>query len=421
MHSIITLQNGLKVIVIPVADAKSVTMMKMYRVGSRYETDDISGAAHFLEHMVFKGTVKRPTSLIITKELDRVGAQYNAFTGKDMTAYYVKIAAEHFELAADVISDITYNSTLPDEEMEKEKGVIIEEIKLYEDNPARYVDDIYEEVAFIGGTLGRNIIGTRETVSGMKRSDLLNFKASHYDDAHSALVVSGYVPENVKEVLEKYFSVPLTNPERVGYQPYTEAQNELRLRTHVKDVEQTHLQLGFRSKGLKSEDVFIYSVISAALGGGMSSILFDQIREKRGLCYYIRMYPDLYEDVGSIVIRAGLNTDKVPEAISATLEILEKFKVSGLSAEELSDAKDFLIGNMVLDLEDSANVAEMYIKRFILTGAILTPEEIKSKVSAVTKHDILRVAQEIFQSERLSVALIAPQSMDETLRPLLKL
>jgi len=421
MHSQITLPNGLKVILIPVADAKSVTIMKMYKVGSRYETDQISGAAHFLEHMIFKGTQKRPSSLIITKELDRVGAQYNAFTGKDITAYYVKIAAEHFEMALDVISDITYHSTLPDEELQKEKGVVIEEIKLYEDNPMRYVDDLFEEVAYEGGTLGRNIIGTRETVSGMTRSDLFEFKKTHYDDAHSALVIAGYVPMNSQELLQKYFSVQALEPARENYQPYTDGQNETRVRTYVKDVEQTHLQLGFKSKGLSSDDTFIYSVISAALGGGMSSILFDEIREKRGLCYYISMFPDLYEDVGSIVIKAGLNTDKVPEAITATLDILKKFKTDGLTDQELADAKDFMIGNMVLDLEDSANLAQMYVKRFVLLGKIYTPEELKQRITAVTKDDILRVANEVFVQERLNLALIGPKNMDEALRPLLKI
>ncbi len=405
----LTLSNGLRVIVVPMRDAESITFLKGYHVGSRQETDELSGAAHFIEHLMFKGTVKRPKARDIMRALDAVGAEYNAFTAKDMTAYYIKIAADKAELAADILSDMLYHATFPAEEIERERGVILEEMKMYEDTPTRHIDDVFEQEAYKESSLGRFIIGNRESIYKMTRDQLLEYKNSFYTDDQSVLVVAGKVPDNIDELLERYFNVrhEANGAFALHAKETVFTLSEPRVRVLKKTVEQIHLQLGYRCKGFTDDDSYVHSVISTHLGGGMSSVLFDEVREQRGLCYYIRMYPDLYEDVGNIVVRAGLNKEKIADALEVIQNILQDFARNGMTDEELQQAKDQIIGGLKLSLEDSANRAELYLKRYLLAGEIMSPQDRIDRVQAVTKDDILRVSQEIFRTSNATLAVIA--------------
>lgn len=423
MHKEIVLKNGLKVLLVPIEGVKSLTVMKMYNVGSRHETREIAGMAHFLEHMMFKGTNKRKTAQDISVELDSVGAQFNAFTGKDVTGYYVKVAAEKFELAVDILSDMLYDSVFDSGELEKEKGVIIEEMKAYEDQPMHYVDDLYEELVFKGNNLGEKIIGSRETIRSATRQAMVEFRNRYYHDHNSILCVAGAVPQNAEDLLNNYWKKPASEVEKTGknYDKFQPAQNEPKVFTFAKKVEQAHLQLGFLSEGFASKDLYVYQIICAILGGGMSSRLFEELREKRGLCYYIRMSPDLYEDAGSLVVKAGVNHDKIEEAISVIVDELKKIKNGQLSEKEVQKAKDFLIGNLILDQEDSAHVAELYLRQYVVSGKLLAPDQKIEMLRAVTLDDVNRVAGRIFAAENINLALIANEPQAESYRKLLKI
>ena len=422
MHKELILKNGSRVVLVPNKDAKSMTVMKMYHVGSRQEEDSISGLAHFIEHMMFKGTEKRKTSIDITKELDGIGAQYNAFTSKDITGYYVKASAEKIETAFDILSDMLYNSTFDANELEKEKGVIVEEMKLYEDNPMRYISDIYEELLYQGNSLSRFIIGNRETINGMDRGRMVNFKEKYYNDANGLLCVAGFVPDNIEELLNKYFIQELKH-EITGHTFAAHQWNhgQPRIRIFDKKVEQSHLHLGFACEGFANDEAEAYDLICTILGGGMSSRLFDEVREKRGLCYYIRMFPDLYHDAGSLLIKAGLNQEKLPEAIEVILAEVAKIKAGDFTAEELQRAKDFLIGNFVLDMEDSANVAQFYLREQAVTGKLILPEEKIEKLKSLNKEELIKVANKVFVTERINLAVIADNLDEKLIKLLLKI
>lgn len=423
MHKEITLKNGLKVLLVPIPGVQSLTIMKMYNVGSRQETPDIFGVAHFLEHMMFKGTQKRPIARDISHELEAVGAQYNAFTGKDMTAYYVKVAAPKFELAVEVLADMLYNSKFDSEELAKEKGVVIEEMKVYEDQPSHYVEDIYEEMIFSGNNLSEKILGTRETINAMTREQLVDYRDRFYHDHNSILCVSGAVPENAEDVLNQYWNHPQTNKELNGniYQPFVNTQTEPRVTVFAKKVEQAHLQIGFMCDGFSSEESYAYHVLCSVMGAGMSSRLFEELREKRGLCYYVRMSPDLFTDAGSLVVKSGLNQDKLEEAITIILSELKKLKEELVESKELEKAKDFIIGNTILSLEDSAHVAESYMRTYVVTGKLLTPQEKMAKVAAVTAEDVMNVAKKILVNERMNLAVITTEPDKDKLLSLLKI
>lgn len=423
MHKQIVLKNGLKVLLVPIPGVKSLTVMKMYNVGSRQESPEIFGVAHFLEHMMFKGTEKRPNARDISHELEAVGAQYNAFTGKDMTAYYVKVAAPKFELAVEVLADMLYNSKFDSEELTKEKGVVIEEMKVYEDQPSHYVEDIYEELIYSGNNLSERILGTRQTINSMTRENLSDYRDRFYHDHNSILCVSGAVPENAEEVLNQYWNKPVSNNEMNGnvYQPFVNPQTEPRVTVFAKKVEQAHLQIGFMCDGFSSEENYAYYVLCSVMGAGMSSRLFEELREKRGLCYYVRMSPDLYIDAGSLVVKSGLNQDKLEESIVIILSELKKLKEELVENKELEKAKDFIIGNTILNMEDSAHVAESYMRTYVVSGKLITPDERMAKIAAVTAEDVMNVAKKILTNERMNLAVITTAPDKEKLLSLLKI
>lgn len=405
-----TFDNGLRLITAPLDSSETATIIVMFATGSRYETPEINGMSHFLEHMFFKGTESRPTSLDITKELDGVGAEYNAFTSKDHTAYYVKVAHQHLPLAIDVVSDMLLNSKFDAEELEKEKGVIVEEINMYEDNPLMYISDIFEEEMYKGSKLGWLIAGSRETVRATTREAMVNYKETHYRGDNTVVCVAGKLPEDIEEQIKKAFSSLKGEVKKngFGYEPITIDQSEPRVRLMHRKAEQAQIGLGFPAYADSHPDIEASKVLATILGGNMSSRLFLEVREKHGLAYMVRAGVTDYQDTGNFMVRAGLDKNRIKEAIKVIREELEKIKTDGASEDELKRSKDYLVGANSISLENTSTVATWYAEQESLLNHVDTPSERFHKIQAVTADDVKRVANDLFDFTKSTLAIIGP-------------
>ena len=355
-----TLPNGLRIITVPMKDNPTVTVLVLVAVGSKYETKEINGLSHFLEHMCFKGTKKRPTALHISHELDSVGAQYNAFTGQEYTGYYAKAAAKHAPLLVDVVSDIYLNSTLPEAEMEKEKGVIIEEINMYNDLPQRKVQDIFMSLLYGNQPAGWDIAGTKEKVSKMKRSDFIDYRSKFYTAPETLVVVSGSIDEKeILKLVEKQFQS--SSPKKGGGKlPVSEKQDMPAISNQKKETDQTHFVLGVRTFDAYAKKNAELKVLTGVLSGGMSSRLFEKMRNKLGICYYVNASEDSFTDHGFFSVSAGVKNERLVEAIKEILKELASLRDTLVPEKELAKVKDYLVGGMYLGLESSDSLAEFY-------------------------------------------------------------
>ena len=414
--------NGLRLVVVPMKSTQTVTVLVLVGTGSRYETKNINGISHFLEHMMFKGTDKRPNTLDIAKELDSIGAEYNAFTGKEYTGYYAKASSENLGLITDVISDIFLNSKLDENEIEKEKGVIIEEINLYLDNPPRYVGDLIENLLYGDQPAGWNIAGEKETVKSFVRKDFVGYFSSHYVAKDTIIAVAGNVDkEKVKnEIVPKFFEKARIG-DKLERLPVKEFQTEPGVLLHHKKTDQTHFVLGSRAYDMFSPKIEAAQLLSVILGGGMSSRLFISVREKQGLAYYVSSSLEAYTDHGYFGTQAGVNNDKAERAISTVLEEYKNIKKNSVPEEEVKKAKEFIKGKLVIGLEQSDDLAAFYANQWLLKNETLTPEEKLSKIMAVTADDIQKAANEIFRPEKLNLALIGPFEDKEKFEKLLEI
>lgn len=403
-----TLKNGLRVITVPLRDATSVTVLALFATGSKYETKDINGLSHFLEHMMFKGTKKRPTPISISEELDRVGGSYNAFTSHEETGYWVKVDYTRLDLALDIVSDMLLNSKFDKKEMDKERGVIMEEMNMIKDNPRRHVADLIYRLMYGNQPAGWDIIGTKEIISKVSREELVKYYKSQYGAENMILVVAGKFNQNqILKKVEKYFSQ--LNPQK----PYEklrvlEQQEKAESLINFKKTDQTHLYLAFRAFDAFDERRYALSVLSLILGEGMSSRLFTRIREKHGLVYSIFSGVDTTTDTGSLAIYAGVGNGKVKKALSETLDEIKKIKTKGVTDAELKKAKDNFKGKTLIGLETSDEWASFVGGQEVITKKILSPEEVLKKINKLTKKDILEVAREIFKGEKMNLALIGP-------------
>lgn len=422
-YTLTKLNNGLRLLTIPMPSVQSVTLMVMVNTGSRNETLKINGLSHFLEHMAFKGTKKRPTSLSISSEIEGVGGDFNAFTSKHTIAYHVKLAVKHFELATDILSDILQNSKLEEKEIEREKGVIIEEINMYEDLPMRRAQELFEQLLYQGSALGFNIAGSRETVTGLKRQDFVNYIDKYYYPGNMVVAVAGGVSESqAKTLVGKYFGRVVRNGQTTKpNDKFIQTKPELLIKQ--KKTDQAHLVIGVRTNPIGAPDRYVESILSTILGGGMSSRLFIAVRERRGLAYYVRTESDHFVDNGYMATRAGVDLKRLDEAIKIILE--EYRKIASLkheiTAKELKKAKEYIKGSLILEMEDSREVAGFYGFQELLENKIRTPEEIFKGIDKVTVEDVNRVAKEFFVPERLSLTLISPFEDKERFENLLKL
>jgi len=417
-----TLKNGLKLIIVPMKSFESATVMVLIGAGARYENKNNNGISHFLEHMAFKGTSKRPTAMDIASLIDGVGGEFNAFTGKETTGYYVKSSSEHVELSLDLLSDMLSNSKLDPKELDKERGVIIEEINMYEDTPMRKIGDIYEELLYGDAPLGWDVAGTKQVIKSVKREDFINYMSSLYSPNNMTVVVAGGVDvSKVEELTEKYFG-KIKAFDTLSYDKVIDSQNKPSLLIKSKKTEQVHIAIGFRTVPLEHKDRYVLDVLAAILGGGMSSRLFHEVREKRGLAYYVRTNSDNYADCGTIVSSAGIDPLKVEEAVKVISEQYALIKKPGnVTKDELKKAKEFLKGHFVLELEDSRSVASFYAHQVLLEKKLDTPVEVNQKVDAVNIADIERVAQKYLINETFNLAVIGNVENGQRLEKLLHL
>ncbi len=402
------LQNGLRVITIPMPSFESATVLVMVGAGSRYETKKNNGISHFLEHMAFKGTEKRPSALDISNLIDGIGGEFNAFTGKETTGYYIKSAVNHVELCLDVLSDMLQNSKLDQKEVDKERGVILEEINLYEDTPSRKIGDIYESLLYGDTPMGWDIAGEKDVIKAINREDFVSYMQSLYSAHNITVVVAGGIDSaKTEELAEKYFG-QMKRFDILRYDKVVEKQEKPKVLVRQKQTEQVHIAIGFRTIPINNPDKYALSVLSAILGGGMSSRLFHEVREKRGLAYYVRTSSEQYQDVGNLVSTAGLDPKRLEEGIKVIVE--EYSKISNgqakISKQELTKAKEFLKGHFVLELEDSRAVAGFYSTQELLEDEILNPDQIMDKIGGITIEDLEKVAQKYFKNSTLNLAII---------------
>jgi len=409
MYQKTELKNGLTLITAPLRGTKAVTVLVLVKVGSRYETKDINGTFHFIEHMMFKGTRKRPTSLDITKELDSVGAEYNAFTAKDHTGYHIKISADKIQLAFDVLSDILFNSKFDENELGRERKVILQEIKMYEDNPIMYIEHLFENTIFAGQPLGWLVSGSKSTVKKLSRQKILNAKNSFYHPSNMTVVVAGQFDKSkVKKLVNQYFDSAKAKRVIRNFRKISITQIKPQVAINFKDTNQSQLCLGFPGYSFSHHHIYALYLLTVVLGGNMSSRLFTTIRERYGLAYFIKATTNVYQDAGSFIIQAGLDKSRVKQAIQLILGELKKIKEKGITPEELKSAKEFLKGKIVLELEDSEEVADWYGKQQSLLNKILTPQQKLKKVFSVKLNDIKEVASDIFREDKLNLVLIGP-------------
>jgi len=401
-----TLSNGVRVLTAPMPQAQSVTCMLMLAAGSRYETPETNGIAHFSEHMFFKGTERRPTARQIAGEIDAIGGEFNAFTGKEYTAYFVKCAAEHRDIALDVLVDMLRNAKFDSEEIEREKGVIVEEMNMYFDTPRDYIGGVYEELLYGDQPLGWDIIGRKETVRNATRDTFMSYLDRWYHPSRIVLGVGGNIGDGLDErVRELLGDLPAQDtPEPEAVQPYTNG----RVKVFTKQSDQAHVILGVPSYPIEHPDRYPLQVLANILGGGMSSRLFTEVRERRGLAYYVFGLNHSYTDAGSLYAQAGVDINRIDEAVSTILGELRSIAADAVPADELEKSKSFSKGRFVLQLESPQGLILFGLRREVLEGRVPDLAEVLDGVSAVTAEDVQRVAQDLISDEALRLAVIGP-------------
>jgi predicted Zn-dependent peptidase len=419
MHQKKKLSSGAVLLLLPVAGIKTTTVMALFGAGSREEKKENQGVAHFLEHMLFKGTSKRPTYKEVSEELDKIGGICNAFTSKEYSGYYAKTACLHFDLALDWLSDIIGDSFLAAEEIEKEKGVIVEELNLGEDTPTQNIHDVFEALIFNGGSLAKEIIGTKETIRKMNRQKLFSFREKNYQAKNCVICVAGKIPAGVVSKVDQAFSF-LKKKKSIIRPLEKEDQKEPRLIIKNKKTDQAHLVVGFRTSGLKTKERYALCLAETVLGEGMSSRLFEEVREKRGLAYYIGAASENYTDAGYIGAMAGVENKKLEEALRVILAEFKKLKETLIPNEELKKAKECTKGHSLISLESSNSRAFYFGISQILLGKVETLEERFRLYNKVTPQEIKAAARKFFTPNRLNFALISPMASRSRLEKIIK-
>ncbi len=425
MYNKATLDNGLRVITSTMPHSRSVCLVILVGAGSCHETKEEAGISHFVEHLLFKGTERRPTAKQISEDIEGVGGIINAGTDKEITVYWCKVASHHFSIALDVLSDLLLNSRFDNKDIEQERHVIMEEINMNLDIPQQRVSMLIDELLWPEQPLGREVAGYKETVSSMTRERLLNYVARRYMPNNTVLSVAGNIqPQETMAQIKSLFNKWPANELTTGYIT-NDRQAEARLRIEPKDIEQAHLCLGVHGFSHSHPQRFAIDILSTVLGGGMSSRLFTEIRENRGLAYDIHSYTEHFLNSGSLTIYAGVDPEKVEIALGAIVEEVSKVK-RGISASELTRAKELSKGRSYLRFEDSQNVALWYGGQEILTRQILDIDDVISIVDAITIDQLKEVARQILTDTGLNLAITGPVNRaspirEEPLRQLLKL
>ncbi len=413
------LKNGLIILEVPSHDAESVVVDFFVKTGSRSETPKENGISHFLEHFLFKGTKKYPSALAISSLIDSIGGEMNANTGKEHTQFYIKAASKHLELIFEVLTDMIQNPLLDSAELEREKGVIVEEINMYKDTPMYEIENVLERTMWPKDALGRDIAGTKETVSKFNRQMFQDYISRHYQMPNMILGVSGkYNKKKLSGLINKYW-VKYPKKSFHGWNRAADKQTQPRLKVEFKATEQAHLSLGFKGFAYNDKRNKAQSVLSAILGGGMSSRLFMEVRERRGLAYYVRASGSNYQDTGVFNIGAGVQIPKIEEALKVILDELRKIKTHQVSPTELKKTKEYIKGKTILALEDNQIRLDWMLDRVAFCRPVETPEEAFKKIDAVTSADIQKVANDLFNSKRMTLAIIGPYKNEKVFTKLI--
>ncbi|MBI3572936.1 MAG: insulinase family protein [Candidatus Kerfeldbacteria bacterium] len=416
-----TLANGLRLVTVPLHDTQAVTVFVFAKVGSRYERRSLNGVSHFIEHLMFKGTRRRPNTLAISKLLDGVGASYNAFTSKDWTGYYVKINHEHTDLALDILSDMLGHSKFDSQELERERGVIIEEINMYDDNPLMSIEDLFESTVF-GSVhpLGWNIAGPRHVIRRVSRASMIGYRDRYYHAENMWVVAAGQLPKNLDAMVNRHFRKFPRRPTTPHFRPYRIPAATKTVRIKHKELEQVQVGLGTRAYGYTDRRLPALNLLGVVLGGNMSSRLFIQVRERRGLAYSVHTSVNPYEDTGTFMIQAGLEKTKLDGALTVMLEELKRIKQTKVGPAELKRAKEFLRGKMILDLEDSDSLASWYGRQALFHKKIEDPEEAMARIGRVTSKEIQALAKTLFRPSNMRLAVIGPFKQTAPLAKLIR-
>jgi predicted Zn-dependent peptidase len=415
-----TLANGVRVVTGPMSGVRSASLIFYYNVGSRYEPSPIAGVSHFLEHMLFKGTERRPDPMTISEEIESVGGLLNAATGRESTSYWCKVPSTHFELAFDVLADMLRNSTFDVTELDKERKVIYEEIRSVQDVPEDLVHDLIDQLVWGDDPVGREIAGSEETVGNTDRAKMVDFWQRNYGPERLVVAAGGDIRhEDVVTLTERFFGDLTPQGEPDHYVPAVVNQTAKRVQVVNRETEQAHLCVGFPALSYHDERRYAQSTIEAILSAGMSSRLFQEIRERRGLVYSVYGYFRGYEDVGQGVIYAGTDVDRVEETISAVVGELQKIRDIPVPPDELENSKTLRKGRLLMGLEDSRSVASWVGSQEATYGEIKTPEQIMELIDAVTVEQVQAVASEILQGDRLGLTLIGPYEDDSAFGDLL--
>ena len=407
-YHITELKNGATLITIPQESTSAATIFVGFPVGSRYVTKRINGISHFIEHMMFKGTKRRPSTKHITEAIDACGAEWNAFTSKEWTVYYIKIDAAHVEKAADLLEDMLFHSKFDVKEFEREKGVINEELRMYEDTPVRDVQEEFELLMHEGSPLAYKIGGTPKIINALTRKDMVDYRDRFYHHNKMVIGVAGAMSDAQVVQVKKIFSKGEKKGRKPKHKSSIAASSKQRVRLKYKNTDQVHVALGFPAYKTGDRRLPALAVLLNILGGTMSSRLFIQVRERRGLAYRVRASKETYHDTGNVYIHAGLHTARIEQALTVIVSELKKVAKSGVSAKELKHAKGNVHGSTVLTLEDSANVAQYFVEQQLLRGKINTPEQQLAKIDAVTREDVQRVAKRVFNFAKAKLAIIGP-------------
>ncbi len=403
-----TLKNGLRVITVPMKNTETVTAMVLVAAGSDYESKEINGLSHFLEHMCFQGTEKRPNTGDVSRELDSLGAQSNAFTSKEYTGYWAKSHAKHLSKIVDLISDIYQNPIFKEDAIQREKGVVIEEIKMYEDLPQVKVGEIFEELLYGDQPAGWPVIGNEKNVRALTRENLIEYRKKHYTAKNTIVVVAGKINERdtIKMVSGAFLNIHATKKEKKT--KTRESQNAPQIKLHFKETDQAHIVLGFRSNPIGHKDNHKMGILETLLGHGMSSRLFRKLRDELGMCYYVRAGHDKALDRGYFAISSGVAKDRVAEAIKAILDECKRLIEERVFPEELEKAKELRTSGLYLNLESSDSYADFFAFQDIYNQKIQTPEERVRKIESVTARDVQEMAKKTFRKATLNLAIVGP-------------
>lgn len=408
-YQLTTAPNGLTVLRVPRPSTEAVTVLFFFRAGARYETKQTNGLAHFTEHMVFKGGERYPTFQKVNDAINQVGGYFNAYTSDEVTAFYVKAAATQVRVALDVLSDILASPLYDQTELDKERGVIIEEINMYEDEPSSQVPVLLDETIFPNHPLGWPILGPKDNINSFPRDYFADYTKRYFTPDRGVLVVTGNLDlatdKVVNEFVERFSGSSDAAPPSPP-RPHDSAQFKLKKRK----TEQTHLGLALRGPALADREASVrLEVLSMILGGNSSSRLFTEVREKQGLAYAVHSYPDQVTDAGSLDVYAGVSNDKAPQALSAILHELRRLRDGDLSDQEVAIGKESLKGTRALRWEDSTSLGTLYGIQHLLLGDIKTPAELLAMVEAVTKEEIVALAEELVVDQRLHAVVLGPQ------------